>query len=77
MQSLTQKQTQSVGSSLLAGQFMDLFENKIKLIREEMYPCRASCPPHLVGQDGVLTHKMGNNEATFLEFKTIPLVELR
>ena len=29
------------------------------------------------GQDGVLPHRMGNSEATFLEFKTIPLVELK
>jgi hypothetical protein len=34
--SLTQKQTRSVGSSLLAGQFMDFFENKITLMREKM-----------------------------------------
>ena len=41
-----------------------------------MYACRASCPPHLAGQDGVLPRRIGNSETTLLEFKTIPLVEL-
>ena len=51
-----------VGISLLAGQFMDFFENKI---REEIYACRATCPTHPVGQDGVLQSRMGNSWAEF------------
>ena len=52
--SLTQKPTQTVGSLIVAGEFMDFFENKIKSIREEMYACRTACPAHPAGQDGDL-----------------------
>ena len=55
---------------------MDFFENKIQLIREEIDACRASCPPPFAGQEWVSPHRMWNSEATFLEFKTIPLDEL-
>ena len=54
VRSLTQKQTQTVGSSIVAGEFMDFFENKIQSIREEIDACRAACPTHSVGQDGEL-----------------------
>ena len=68
--------TQTVGSSIVAGEFKDFFENKIQSIREEMYACLAACPTHPVGQDGVLPSRIGNSDATLLEFKAIPLVEL-
>ena len=55
---------------------MDFFENKIQLIREQIDASHASYPPPLAGQDGVLPRRMGNSEATFLEFKTIPPDEL-
>ena len=41
---LTQKQTQTVGSSIVAGELMDFFQNKIQSIREEIDACRATCP---------------------------------
>ena len=53
VRSLTQKQTQTVGSSIVAGEFMDFFES-IQSIREEIDACRAACPTHSVGQDGEL-----------------------
>ena len=55
---------------------MDFFENKIQSIREEIDACRAANPTHPVGQDGVLPSRMVNSDATLLEFKAIPLVEL-
>ena len=76
VRSLTQKQTQTVGSSIVAGEFMDFFENKIQSIREEIDACRAANPTHPVGQDGVLPNRMVNSDATLLEFKAISLTEL-
>ena len=56
---------------------MDFFENKIQSIREEIDACRATCPLHLVGQDVEgLPGRKGNSDATLLDFKAIPLVEL-
>ena len=63
---LTQKQTQNVGSSLSAGQFMDFFENKIKSIWEEIDAYLTSCLPHFARQDGDLPRRMGNSEATII-----------
>uniref|UniRef100_A0A8C5CCP5 Reverse transcriptase domain-containing protein n=2 Tax=Gadus morhua TaxID=8049 RepID=A0A8C5CCP5_GADMO len=76
VRSLTQKQNQTVGSSISAGEFMDFFENKIQSIREEIDAYRAANPTHPVGQDGVLPNRMVNSDATLLEFKAISLVEL-
>ena len=36
VRSLTQKQTQSLGPSIVADEFMDFFENKIQSIRKEI-----------------------------------------
>uniref|UniRef100_A0A8C5AGF3 Reverse transcriptase domain-containing protein n=1 Tax=Gadus morhua TaxID=8049 RepID=A0A8C5AGF3_GADMO len=76
VRSLTQKQNQTVGSSISAGEFMDFFGNKIQSIREEIDAYRAANPTHPVGQDGVLPNRMVNSDATLLEFKAISLVEL-
>ena len=41
VKSLTQEQTQTVGSSIVAAEFMVFFENKIQWIRAEIDACRA------------------------------------
>ena len=61
---LTQKQTQTVGSSIVAGEFMDFFENKIQSIREEIDACRAANPTHPTWQDPILPHRMCRTSCT-------------